>query len=161
MKPFSVTDERQTSVKSSHKALISARFSDCTMRSSSADETVTYTMYPRRSKSVAIALVMGSCGEPATTVRAELAPDLCLHTSDEQHTHDLLSRPVASLSGLPSLAIQLLVPIEQHDSSSDEREKSRCPRAIPCHPVLHPIGQATRLGARGSAHRRAHSRWNP
>lgn len=54
-------------MRSSQRALISIRFSDRTSCSSWADVTVTNTMYPRRSKSVAIALVIGSWGDPATT----------------------------------------------------------------------------------------------
>lgn len=62
------TQTTLTVVRSNQRALMSTRFSDLTICSSSAEETVTYTIYPRRSKSMAIALVIGSCGDPATTM---------------------------------------------------------------------------------------------
>lgn len=65
---FGVEDEGPlTIVRSKCNARMSDRFCICIVCSSSADCTTTYTINPRRSRSSAIARVIGSCGDPAMT----------------------------------------------------------------------------------------------
>jgi len=145
-----------TVVRSSQRGLISVRCSACTICSSSADNTVTYTIYPRRSRSTAIARVMGSCGEPATTEwvvsqRTAIRTDVFF----SQHTNHFLPRPVRRLSSLPPLPIQLLIPIEQNTPRPNKRDESSSPRAVPSYPVLDSVSEAPWRGALARASRRA------
>lgn len=110
-------------------------------------------MYPLRSKSAAIALVIGSCGDPATTTRHMSNVISNQPRIAGRLTNNLLPSPIPSFPSLSPLTIQLFTSVQQDTSSADKCDESRSPRTVANNPVLCPIGQSTRAGRVGCAHR--------